>query len=197
LLFLQRRERHEEVSMVRAVVLLLVVGAGIPTTVSAQQDPTRDLAQELANRLGGTESRALAAPVPDDPSRFVAALHIPGAQLLVISATYQAPSLLRELIARNDDRQVYLDLNAAGDRKGRFFVEDLRVDGLRPDREPNAPFDITWRDAVTRTLYNGNWKEQQLSETEYRARFARDASDYAQMLKVLLSAHAARPTAVH
>jgi hypothetical protein len=118
----------------------------------------------------------------------VAALHIPGVQLLVMSARYQVPVLLRELIAKHDYRQVYLDLNAAGERSGRFFVEDLGADGLRADRERDRPFDITWRDAVQQTLYNSNWKEQQLSEDEYRARFRKDAAEYEKLLQVLLGA---------
>jgi hypothetical protein len=180
--------------MPKTVMLVVAMIAAGPGIARAQPQSTADLAKELGKRLGGGEARALAAAMPDDPSRFVAALHIPGAQLLVMSATYQAPALLRELILKNDHRQVYMDLNSAGDREGRFFVEDLRVDGLHADREPNQPFDITWRDAVTRTMYNGNWKEQQLSEAEYRARFERDATEYAQMLKVLLAAHATKTT---
>jgi hypothetical protein len=127
----------------------------------------------------------------NDSSRFVAALHTPGVQLLVMSARYQVPVLLRELIAKRDYRQVYLDLNSAGERSGRFFAEDLGADGLRADRERDRPFDITWRDAVQRTLYNSNWKEQQLSENEYRARLTKDATEYGKVLRVLLGAFAA------
>ena len=71
-------------------------------------------------------------------------------------------------------------------------VEDLGADGPRADRERDAPFDITWRDAVQRTLYNGDWKAQQLTEAEYRKRFDRDAAQYAQALQLLIAAHAAQ-----
>ena len=177
------------IMMLSVLGTMLVTGA---STVAAQDVSSQTLAADLAKRLGGSEAKSFAAAAPDDPSRFVAALHIPGVQLLVISATYQAPSLLRELIVKNDHQRVYLDLNAAGDRAGRFFVEDLGADGLRADRERDAPFDITWRDAVQRTLYNGDWKAQQLTEAEYRKRFDRDAAQYAQALQVLVAAHAAQ-----
>jgi hypothetical protein len=99
--------------------------------------------------------------------------------------------LLRELIAKNEHQRVYLDLNAAGDRAGRFFVEDLGANGLQPDRERDAPFDITWRDAVQQTVFNGDWKGQKLTEAEYRKRFERDNAEYARALQLLVTAHAA------
>ena len=180
-------------------VLMVVCGPAL-----AQSEATQTLAAEFTKQLGSRELTAFAAPLPDDSSRFVAALHIPGVQLLVISGRYQVPVLLRELIAKHYYRQVYLDLIAAGERSGRVFVEDLGADGLRAHRERDRPFDITWRDAVQRTLYNSNWKEQQLSEDEYRARFTKDAAEYGQVLRVLLGALAAEtlassssPTALH
>jgi hypothetical protein len=175
--------------MITVVASVLIAGAAIP---AGQDASSQMLAADLAKRLGSSEPKAFAAAVPDDPSRFVAALHMPGVQLLVISATYQAPILLRELIAKNDHQRVYRDLNAAGDRAGRFFVEDLGADGLQPDRERDAPFDISWRDAVQRTLYNGDWKKQELTEAEYRTRFQRDAAQYAHALQLLVVAHAAQ-----
>jgi hypothetical protein len=53
-------------------------------------------------------------------------------------------------------------------------------------------FDITWRDGTRRTTYDGNWKAQQLSDAEYRTRFAADDAEYADMLQVLAAA-ARRP----
>jgi hypothetical protein len=173
-------------SILSLFVLMVVCGPAF-----AQGEATQTLAAEFTKQLSSRELTAFAAPLPDDPSRFVAALHIPGVQLLVMSARYQVPVLLRELIAKHDYRQVYLDLNAAAERSGRFFVEDLGGDGLGADRARDRPFDITWRNAVERTLYNSNWKEQQFSEDEYRARFTKDAAEYGQMLRVLLGALAA------
>jgi hypothetical protein len=169
-------------------VLATVVIAGSPL-VAAQDTPSRTLALDLAKRLSGSEPKFVAAPVPDDPSRFVAALHLPGVQLLVISATYSSPALIRELLAKGDHQRVYVDLNAAGERAGRFFVEDLRADGLHAEPERDAPFDVTWRDAVVRTLYNGDWKGQKLTQAAYQERFKQDAAQYAHALELLVAAH--------
>jgi hypothetical protein len=160
----------------------------LPFSGAAQGDDTRGRATELAKRLSGDGPKSWAAEVPGEPSRFVAVLHVPNVQLLVISASYPAPALLRELLLKNDYQRVYLDLNSAAEREGRFFVEDLGADGLRIDRKDNMPFDITWRNGADRILYNGEWIEQKLSEAQYRERFAKDAKDYADVLKILLDA---------
>jgi hypothetical protein len=161
---------------------------------TGQGNETQTRATQLAKRLSGEGSPSFAAAVPGDPSRFVAALHIPNVQLLVISGKYPAPALLRELLLKGDYQRVYLDLNSAAEREGRFFVEDLGGDGLRVDRNANMPFDITWRNGADRILYNGEWKEQKLSEAEYRDRFEKDTKDYAEVLQVLIYAHAAAMT---
>ena len=108
--------------------------------------------------------------------------------MLAISAVYSAPELLRQRISAGDHRQVYIDLSTSAERAGRLFVEDLGAPGLRPMREENNPFDITWRDGTRRTVYDGNWKAQQLAEAEYHKRFAIDETEYAQMLQVLIDA---------
>jgi hypothetical protein len=162
---------------------------------TGQGNETRARASELAKRLSGEGATAFAAAVPEDPSRFVAALHIPNVQLLVISGNYPAPVLLRELLLKGDYQRVYLDLNSAAERQGRYFVEDLGGDGLSIDNQDSMPFDITWRNGADRVLYNGEWKQQKLSETEYRARFEKDAKEYGEMLQIMLDAHAARQSA--
>jgi hypothetical protein len=181
----------------KTLIWLAVAVLMIPLTsarADAQAADSQARAQELTKRLGADAPTSLAAAVPGEDSRFVAALHIPGVQLLVISGNYQSPALLRELILKGDHRRVYMDLNSAADREGRFFVEDLGADGLRREREANAAFDITWRDGTVRTLYNSDWEAQELSREEYQKRFEKDAADYAALLKILLDAHAARQT---
>lgn len=165
----------------------------VPLNGAAQhRNETPASATELAKRLGDEAPNSIAAAVPGEPSRFVAALHIPNVQLLVISGNYPAPALLRELLLKGDYLRVYRDLNSAAEREGRFFVEDLAGDGLHIDSQDNMPFDITWRSGVERVLYNGAWKEQKLSEAEYRERFEKDAKEYADVLQVLIDAHGAR-----
>jgi hypothetical protein len=176
-------------------LLAVMVVCVLPlTAAAAQRSETHARATELAKRLTDTGLRFFAVAVPGEESRFVAALHIPKVQLIVIAGNYSAPALLRELLLKGDFQRVYLDLNSAAEREGRFFVEDLGADGLRIDSEENTPFDITWRDGAERILYNGEWKEQKLPDATYRTRFERDAAEYATILQLLLDAHAVRTT---
>ena len=175
-------------------VLASVLAVAAAAAPALAQSDSQARAKALVTRLGTEGPQAFAAAVPDTPTRFVAALHMPGVQLLVISGNYQSPALLRELLLKADYRRVYMDLNSAADREGRFFVEDLGADGLRADRERNAAFDITWRDGTVRTLYNGDWEAQNLSKEEYQKRFDKDTAEYAALLQVLLDAHAAQQT---
>ena len=186
--------RTSEVRMKILPWILAGVFLAAAAAPALAQSDSQTRAAALVTRLGSEGPTAFAAAVPDTPTRFVAALHMPGVQLLVISGDYQSPALLRELMLKNDYRRVYMDLNSAADRDGRFFVEDLGADGLRRERENNAAFDITWRNGTVRTLYNGDWDAQDISREEYQKRFDQDAAEYAQLLQVLLTAHAAKET---
>lgn len=130
---------------------------------------------------------AAAAEYPNEPDRFTAALHLPGAQLLAISATSAYAPHVRELIQKGDYRQVYSHLSTASEPSGRFFVQDLGADGLHRTREDDDPFDIIWEDDVTQRIYNGDWSSEGISETEYRRRFETDDQRYARLLHVLIT----------
>jgi hypothetical protein len=47
---------------------------------------------------------------------------------------------------------------------------------------------VSWRDARDQTMFNGDWKAQKLTETEYKKRFADQERAYADMLGVLIDA---------
>ena len=179
------------------LVALVLLSVAWPVAAGAQVSPassSRLFAEQLVKRLGSDEPRALSAAVPGDESRFVAVLHMPGNQLLAVSANYPAPELLHDLIKKNDHRQVYMDLNSAGQMESRFFVFDMGEPGLTAARRESEPFDITWRDGRIRTNYDGQWQQQKLSEDEYRARFKADEAEYANLLRILLATETAAPT---
>jgi hypothetical protein len=62
---------------------------------------------------------------------------------------------------------------------------DLGGDGLRDTREKNEPFDIVYRNGRDQISYDGDWKQQKMSESEYRKRFANDEAEYAHALATL------------
>jgi hypothetical protein len=154
-----------------------------------------ELAADVVKLMEQRNLDTIAAAHPTDPGRFIAAMHIKGVQLLVISGRYAAPAYLKEALIKNDYRKVYLDLNSAADKEGRLFITDSQANGLRATPEKNTPFDISWRDMSAQVLYNNDWKGQKLKEADYRKRFTEDEAEYAAMLEVLKTALGATATA--
>lgn len=176
-------------------LLALAAGLLLITAPLLGAGTSAELAADVVKLMEQRSLDTIAAAHPTDPGRFVAAMHIKGVQLLVISGRYSAPALLKEQLIKGDYRKVYLDLNAAADKEGRLFVTDSQANGLRVSPEKNAPFDISWRDMAAQILYNNDWKSQKLKEADYRKRFADDEAEYAAMLEVLKSALSASSTA--
>jgi hypothetical protein len=145
-------------------------------------------AQELASLLerGGLES--IAARVPDSPDTFVAALYVPGQQLILVSGRYAAPSLLREKILRGQYRDAYVDLFSASDRQSRRVIEDLGVDGLQSRPPKNAACDVVTPPGAEPFRFDGEWKRHDLSRDAYMLVFENADASYASMAGVLASA---------
>jgi hypothetical protein len=149
-------------------------------------------AVELVRLMTRHQLSAMAAEDPAEDGRFVAAMHVPGSQLLLIRTRYAAPALLRNRMAAGAFRQSYVELFAFGERDGRVFIMDLGADGLAVDGTAGAQVDISWHGTREHTIYNGQWKAQQLTEAEYRARLADREHVYAEALDVLIAALNAR-----
>src|SRR5438045_2739333 len=120
---------------------VLIISAAVPGAFAADQESrSAPVAKELVQALEAAKLENIAAPDPADPGSFIAALYIPGTQLLVVSAKYAAPPLLTERIKTNDYMGVYVDLQSASIRGSKVFVQDAGADGLRvkPDGEQAA-----------------------------------------------------------
>jgi hypothetical protein len=170
------------VAAAAAFALLLVTPAYTQESESAAE------AARLTQLLQAQGLDAVAARHPEQSDRYIAALHFPGAQLLVISAAYPAPAAMDARISERRYKDAYIDLQSAGVNDGRFFVMDLQADGLRRSRERNEPFDITYTNGVEQMSYDGTWADQKMSEAEYNARFEQEDRRYAAMLAALTSA---------
>ena len=166
-----------------AMMTLMLAGAITAADHSRSAAPAEQLT--LLRETLGVD--AFAAENPNVPGRFIAALFFP-TQLLVISAPYSAPTLLRERIAAREYRQVYTDLSTAGGRTDRIFVQDMGVPGLSATRKAGEPFDMTWRDVTNGIHYDGDPAAQKLSQPAYRTRFESDDAAYAELLEILIAA---------
>ena len=169
--------------------LLVPVAAWLLAAVPvASQSTSASPVGELATLLDRGKLDSVAARVPGTEDIFVAALYVPGQQLILVSGRYAAPSLLREKILGGRYREVYQDLYAASEPATRWVVEDLRVDGLRAEREKNGPFDVYTRAGGAPVFFDGQWKRHKLSEEAYQQAFRQADTAYAQMLGVLATA---------
>jgi hypothetical protein len=167
------------------IVLATAAAALLTVPAYAQDTQSAAGAKELAQLMQNGQMDSVAAALPDSPDTFVAAMFIPG-ELMIVSARYSAPALLREKIMKKDYREVYVDLNSAATPKTRIFIEDLNADGLVARPEDNVGFD-TFENAEGRMAFDGEWKRQKLSEDDYRKKFVDADGQYMRMLRALLN----------
>jgi hypothetical protein len=168
-------------------VLGASVAAALLMTAPAHAQDSRSaaLVKELTGLLGQRKLDSVAAKHPAAADQFVAALFFPG-QLLVITARTTAPAVVNEKLIRNEFREVYVDLNSASIPESRVMITDGGADGLRPRREPNQPFDT--HDAAGKSLrFNGNWREQKMSEQDYMKMFSQADEAYVAALQALVA----------
>ena len=167
-------------SLVALVVLSLAPGA------SAQESKSAPLAKQLAAALDAGKLDSIAAKDPAAPDVFFAALYFPGTQLLVVSGKYAVPQLLLERLGRKEYRDVYLDLNGAAVAESKVFIEDPGADGFKAKREDNTAFDQCELGGK-RTMFDGDWKKQKMSEQDYMKAFSTADDRYAEILAALLA----------
>ena len=161
-----------------------LIALSIAAPASAQESKSAPLAKQLAAALDAGKLDSIAAKDPDAPDVFHAALYFPGLQLLVVSGKYSVPQLLSTRLVNKEYRDIYLDLNGAATAK--IFIEDPGADGLKAKRESNQPFDQA-EIAGKRTLFDGDWKAQKISEQDYVKTFAATDERYTQILTALLA----------
>ena len=166
------------------VSLAAVLALSLAPFAAAQDSKSAPLAKQLSAALDAAKLDSIAAKDPDSADSFCAALYFPNMQLLVVSGKYSVPQLLTTRLNNKEYRDVYLDLNGAATAK--IFIEDPGADGLKPKRENNQPFDQA-EIAGKRTMFDGDWKAQKLSEQDYMKAFSAADERYAQILAALLA----------
>jgi hypothetical protein len=164
-----------------------VVGAVLfaASPVVAQESKSAPLAKQLVSALDAAKTDSIAAKDPSNQDVYLGALYIKGSQLLVISNKYAVPAALDGRLAKKEYRDLYIDLNSSPPNN-RVFVEDLGADGLKARRDDNQLFDSVEING-TRTMLDGDWKKQKLSEDEYMKTFSAADDRYSQILTALLA----------
>ena len=173
-------------SLPAVVALILMLTPGLATLLAAPQESrkTQVLAKQLTTLMTTQKLDAIAARTGDD--HFAAILFIPGVQMLVVSARYTAPALLNEKIVSRQYRDVYLDLASASVPDSKLFIEDMQGDGLRPDRDGEAPFDVVTKGTAPAFNCDGDHKKKKISEDEYLRSYADFEGAYEKILLALI-----------
>lgn len=165
----------------------LLISASVVSAVPAGEQDSKSAAaaKELSQLLDAAKLDAIAAPDPAVPGSFVAAMYIPGAQLLVVSAKYIAPTLIADKLAKKEYRDVYMDLQAASIAGSRTFVQDMMADGLVA--KPDGAGDVFEEGQQKTITFDGEWKKAKMSEDEYMKHFADSDDKYTKMLQLLVA----------
>jgi hypothetical protein len=167
--------------------LCLAIAAACATGVALaafQNSKSATAAKQLAQALEAAKLDSIAAADPSDPSVFVAALYIPGSQLLVVSAKYAAPSLLTAKIKSKEYRDVYIDLSSAAVAGSKVFIIDQNCDGLASKPGDNGVPD-SWEAGKQQVAFDGEWKKAKLTEQDYMKAFTDADEQYAKIVALL------------
>ena len=148
-------------------------------------------AAALAKQLNLAKLQYIATKDPTEPGRFVAAMHVPGNQLMIVSARYGAPALLNEKVLLGKFQDAYIDLNSASEAATRVIVEDLRADGFALTKSKDTLRD-SFESNGKRVIFDFDWRKQKLSQAEYFSTLEAADSQYARMLELLI-AEASKP----
>jgi len=167
----------------------LILAAGLSavfvTGAAAQEPKSSAPAKELAQLLAAKKLDSIAARMPDSREEFVGALAFPGT-LMVVWAKTTAPAVVNEKLISKQYKEVYLDLNSASILESRHFVTDLGPDGLRfKPEQKQGPADT--HDLAGKSMrFDGNWKEDKMSEADYTKAHADADAAYAKAIQALI-----------
>jgi hypothetical protein len=177
--------------MVRSTTMHRIVALGIAFGLAASSHAAAseaDVVKQLTTAMTEQHLDAIATVDPANPSRFIAAMLVPGAQLLVVAAEYPNPSELQALIGQHNYRDVYTALHQPAAQKTRVFFIDSGCDGVQVDREM---VDVMYEKGASQVLFDGDWKKSKLSQADYEQKVQDAGERYTQLVGVLKDSVAA------
>lgn len=174
-----------------AVVAFCLAGSTPAARTSNDPEPkSAVLAKQLVTAMAARHIEAMAAVDTADQNRVIAALAFPGVQLLVMSSEHKALDYLKLQIQKRQFRDVY-DALQHGVPASRLFFHDIGCDGFAPGEY----IDLFYEGASKRTMFDGNFMAQSLTELEYAEKRRIAEEKYVHSLTVLLEAIKAVPIA--
>lgn len=166
--------------LVLAIVVSLALGVGSAGAQTETQ--SAQLVKQLVSAMTARQLDAIAAPDPEEPGRFLAALVFPDVQLLVVSSRHRATDYITQQIGKKQFREVYGMLQD-GAASTRLTVHDMGCDGI-----VGGNVDIFYEGATEKMMFDGKWAEQSLTEAAYLLKQKDADQKYTRLLTVLLDA---------
>ena len=173
-----------------AVAAMAAAGAAIyaqtpPPAASAAK------AKELVGLLQSRKLETLAVRYPGEAGRYLAALLVPNAQLLVVSATYSRPSDMEYYLYNKEFMNAYTNLYSSALAENKVFIEDALHDGLAA-----LPGKSLAHDSATmgkaRQVFDGDFadprrkNQKKISQEDYFKAFAAADEQYTKLLGILI-----------
>ncbi|HEY0876464.1 MAG TPA: hypothetical protein VGD94_23520 [Vicinamibacterales bacterium] len=170
--------------IVGALLVGSVAAAGLSGAPVPQDSRSGPLAKQLAQALDAAKLDAVAAPDPSTGG-FVAALYIPGTQLLVVSGKFENPQIGTHRIGKSEYRELYMDLMGASEAATRLFASDVSCDGFVFDPDGDAAAD-SWETGGKSFAFTGA-KKAKLSDDDYLKAYTEADTQYAHILELLIA----------
>ncbi len=177
-------------ALLLASALMAGVTAGAQAPSAASESGAK--AKELAALLQAKKLEAYAARDAMQPGRYVAAIVVPGVQLLVVSASYSRANDIEYNLYNKKFQDVYLDLKSGALSTDRFFVDDAMCDGIVAVPGRNPLHDSVSMDGA-KILFDGDFVDpkkknsKKITEDVYRKNFAAADMRYAKVLDLLIT----------
>ncbi len=174
-----------------AVALILASALAHGQAPAAPPSTSAARAKELVGLLQGRKLEAIAAREPGQAGRFVAALLVPNAQLLLVAAKYAQPMDIEYYLYQKEFMNAYVNLNSSSHSSEKVFVEDALHDGLIA-----LPGKSLAHDSVTtpagRQIFDGGFadprrrNDKKISQEDYMKTFVSADERYATLLTALI-----------
>ena len=162
----------------------LAVALAVSASAASQDSKSAPLAKELAQLLDAAKIDSIAAPDPTTGG-YVAALYIPGTQLLVVSGKLTSTVGAEERIKQKQFRDLYMDLQGAAIAGSRFFASDVAADGLAFKANGDLATDSC--DFADKSVSFMGHKKAKMSEEDYTKAYSEADQQYARILSLLLA----------
>jgi hypothetical protein len=162
-----------------------------PATGQAAVAASAAKVKDLIALMQTKKLEAIAARDPEKSGRYLAALHIPNVQLLVVSAAYAKPSDLDARLYYKDFMGAYVDLNTSIHSSDKTFIEDALCDGLIAQPGKSLVHDSA-RLGTEKRVFDGDFaapnqkNSKKISQDAYLKLFSTAEEQYIRVLTVLI-----------